>query len=288
MPVEPTASATDQVTRRSKHAHCDHRRGDRRNRPCQGRRPRDAVRARAVAPDRPAHPVAAAPLPAHDAVAHDRSGAPVRLHDSGLRTHRRRPGPGGEPLPGHRCARHLPGGPRPGHDSPVGLPVPHRGEPGLDAHAPSAADRLPAGGPHSVDGPRLAGSGPRGGGRLRPLRRLPEPRLVARPRGGAGRPDGRLPRLRHRQPSDPLPGADRVAGAHLRHHALLPLSYPASQLPGWARTVHEWLPFEPMAQVVRAGLCSQDAVMPARAWVVLGVWSAASLAGASWALGRRS
>ena len=67
-----------------------------------------------------------------------------------------------------------------------------------------------------------------------------------------------------------------------------PFSYPASQLPGWARTVHEWLPFEPMAQVVRAGLCSQDAVMPARAWVVLGVWSAASLAGASWALGRRS
>mgnify|MGYP000865476726 FL=1 len=48
-----------------------------------------------------------------------------------------------------------------------------------------------------------------------------------------------------------------------------PFSYPASQLPGWARTVHEWLPFEPMAQVVRAGLCSQDAVMPARAWVVL-------------------
>ena len=66
-----------------------------------------------------------------------------------------------------------------------------------------------------------------------------------------------------------------------------PFSYPASQLPGWARTVHEWLPFEPMAQVVRAGLCSQDASMTVRSWIVLGIWGAAAMAGASWALGRR-
>lgn len=67
-----------------------------------------------------------------------------------------------------------------------------------------------------------------------------------------------------------------------------PFSFPASRLPGWARGVHEWLPFEPMARVVRAGLCSQEAVMTARAWIVLGVWAVLAVAAASWALGRRS
>jgi ABC-2 type transport system permease protein len=43
-----------------------------------------------------------------------------------------------------------------------------------------------------------------------------------------------------------------------------------------------------MAQVVRAGLCSQDASMTARDWIVLGVWGAVAMAGASWALGRRA
>ena len=66
-----------------------------------------------------------------------------------------------------------------------------------------------------------------------------------------------------------------------------PFSDPASQLPGWARTVHEWLPFEPMAQLVRAGLFSDDATMPTRSWGLLGGWCLVAVAGASWALGRR-
>lgn len=67
-----------------------------------------------------------------------------------------------------------------------------------------------------------------------------------------------------------------------------PVSFPSSRLPGWAQTLHEWLPFEPMAQVVRAGLCSRDASMDVRSWVVLGAWAVVSVAGASWALNRRA
>ena len=66
-----------------------------------------------------------------------------------------------------------------------------------------------------------------------------------------------------------------------------PVSFPADRLPDWAQEIHRWLPFEPMAQVVRAGLFSHAATMPARSWVVLCVWCSVSVAGASWALGRR-
>ena len=66
-----------------------------------------------------------------------------------------------------------------------------------------------------------------------------------------------------------------------------PVSFPADRLPDWAQDIHRWLPFEPMAQVVRAGLFPHDATMPTRSWVVLCVWCSVSVAGASWALGRR-
>ena len=66
-----------------------------------------------------------------------------------------------------------------------------------------------------------------------------------------------------------------------------PVSFPADRLPDWAQEIHRWLPFEPMAQVVRAGLFSHDATMPARSWGLLGGWCLVAVAGASWALGRR-
>ena len=66
-----------------------------------------------------------------------------------------------------------------------------------------------------------------------------------------------------------------------------PVSFPADRLPDWAQEIHRWLPFEPMAQVVRAGLFSHDATMPARSWGLLGGWCLVTVAGASWALGRR-
>jgi len=66
-----------------------------------------------------------------------------------------------------------------------------------------------------------------------------------------------------------------------------PVSFPADRLPDWAQEIHRWLPFEPMAQVVRAGLFSHDASMPARSWGLLGGWCLVAVAGASWALGRR-
>lgn len=66
-----------------------------------------------------------------------------------------------------------------------------------------------------------------------------------------------------------------------------PVSFPADRLPDWAQEIHRWLPFEPMAQVVRAGLFSHDATMPIRSWILLGGWCLVAVAGASWALGRR-
>ena len=66
-----------------------------------------------------------------------------------------------------------------------------------------------------------------------------------------------------------------------------PVSFPTDRLPDWAQEIHRWLPFEPMAQVVRAGLFSHDATMPIRSWILLGGWCLVAVAGASWALGRR-
>ena len=66
-----------------------------------------------------------------------------------------------------------------------------------------------------------------------------------------------------------------------------PMSFPSDRLPDWAQELHLWLPFEPMAQVVRAGLFSHDATMPTRSWVLLVGWCLVSIAGASWALGKR-
>ncbi|GEL45075.1 multidrug ABC transporter permease [Cellulomonas hominis] len=67
-----------------------------------------------------------------------------------------------------------------------------------------------------------------------------------------------------------------------------PVSYPAERMPGWLQAAHEWLPIEPMAQLVRSGLASDAFSMPARSLVVLLVWCVASVVGATWALRRRA
>ncbi|GIG36178.1 ABC transporter permease [Cellulomonas pakistanensis] len=67
-----------------------------------------------------------------------------------------------------------------------------------------------------------------------------------------------------------------------------PVSYPADRMPAWLQAAHEWLPFEPMAQLIRSGLASDAFSMPGRSLVVLLAWCAASVAGATWALRRRA
>ena len=66
-----------------------------------------------------------------------------------------------------------------------------------------------------------------------------------------------------------------------------PISFPADRMPHWAQQVHAWLPLEPMAQVVRAGLAPHDFTVPFRSWVVLLAWCAAAVLAARWALRRR-
>ncbi|TFC83773.1 ABC transporter permease [Cryobacterium cheniae] len=67
-----------------------------------------------------------------------------------------------------------------------------------------------------------------------------------------------------------------------------PVSYPASRLPDWLATAHEFLPIEPMAQLIRAGLVQNEFTMPAHSIIVLGIWCAASILGAVAALRRQS
>ncbi len=67
-----------------------------------------------------------------------------------------------------------------------------------------------------------------------------------------------------------------------------PVSYPAERMAGWLQTAHQWLPVEPMAQLVRAGLAQDAFDMPARSLVVLLAWAVTSLAAATLALRRRA
>lgn len=67
-----------------------------------------------------------------------------------------------------------------------------------------------------------------------------------------------------------------------------PVSYPASRMPEWLQTVHEYLPIEPMAQLVRAGLATADFTVPGRSMVVLGLWVCLAIVAALAALRRRA
>ncbi len=59
-----------------------------------------------------------------------------------------------------------------------------------------------------------------------------------------------------------------------------PVSYPASRLPTWLATAHEYFPVAPMAQLIRAGLAQNQFTMPGRSLVVLLAWCVAWRPGA--------
>ncbi|ACZ30654.1 ABC-2 type transporter [Xylanimonas cellulosilytica DSM 15894] len=67
-----------------------------------------------------------------------------------------------------------------------------------------------------------------------------------------------------------------------------PISFPAERMPGWLATAHDWLPLEPMADLMRATLMSDAFTMPARSVLVLAAWTAIALFGAGRALTRRT
>ncbi|MDO8121215.1 ABC transporter permease [Isoptericola sp. b490] len=67
-----------------------------------------------------------------------------------------------------------------------------------------------------------------------------------------------------------------------------PVSYPSERMPQWLQGVHEWLPIEPMAQLVRSGLAHDTFDMPLRSVVVLVAWGTAAVAGAAAALRHRA
>lgn len=66
-----------------------------------------------------------------------------------------------------------------------------------------------------------------------------------------------------------------------------PILLPATNLPDWLATAHEWLPFASMAVVVRAGLTHGLVDEVARAYTVLVVWCAAGIVITAAAVGRR-
>lgn len=66
-----------------------------------------------------------------------------------------------------------------------------------------------------------------------------------------------------------------------------PITFPASQLPGWFQAVHDVLPVRPAADLLRAGLASGTYPASGRDLVVLVVWAVAGVAISVRALVRR-
>lgn len=67
-----------------------------------------------------------------------------------------------------------------------------------------------------------------------------------------------------------------------------PVSYPADRMPQWLQTAHDWLPVQPMSELIRAGLAPDDFSIAGRSIAVLLVWCAASVGCALMALRRRA
>jgi len=66
-----------------------------------------------------------------------------------------------------------------------------------------------------------------------------------------------------------------------------PVNFPAERLPGWLDRLHDWLPFEPMATVVRGALAPDLASGVGRAYAVLAGWFVGMVAINVAVLGRR-
>lgn len=67
-----------------------------------------------------------------------------------------------------------------------------------------------------------------------------------------------------------------------------PVAYPATHLPGWLATTHNYLPFLHMAEVIRAGLTRGVVDNIAASYLVLAIWTIVAAAAVTWALGRRA
>jgi ABC-2 type transport system permease protein len=66
-----------------------------------------------------------------------------------------------------------------------------------------------------------------------------------------------------------------------------PVNFPATQMPAWLARLNLWLPFEPMATVVRAGLTTGLVTRVAMSWVVLSAWGLVACAAATAVIRRR-
>ena len=66
-----------------------------------------------------------------------------------------------------------------------------------------------------------------------------------------------------------------------------PISYPIENLPAWLATVNEYLPFYPMANVVRDSLTNGIVSEVGRSYVILGAWASGAAVVAGWVLRRR-
>ncbi len=66
-----------------------------------------------------------------------------------------------------------------------------------------------------------------------------------------------------------------------------PINFPADQLPGWLASAHEWLPFAPMADAIRAAITKGVVPNVARSYLMLGAWAVISVAVTAAVLGRR-
>jgi ABC-2 type transport system permease protein len=66
-----------------------------------------------------------------------------------------------------------------------------------------------------------------------------------------------------------------------------PIVFPASNLPAWLRDVHEVLPFEHMADVLRAGLTTGLVTHVVRSYLVLGGWILVGCSLTALVVGRR-
>lgn len=57
-----------------------------------------------------------------------------------------------------------------------------------------------------------------------------------------------------------------------------PINYPASRLPTWLATIHEYLPFAPMARVIRETISPPQTGIAPMPFVVLAIWAVAGIA----------
>lgn len=66
-----------------------------------------------------------------------------------------------------------------------------------------------------------------------------------------------------------------------------PINYPAERLPRWAAAIHEWLPFQYMAQAIRETVDVPATGVSLLPFAVLAIWAAAGLAITSRVMTRR-